>query len=386
MNNKYKHLSFSKRWNISPNEWFLLGHIQGIVQAICHVPILPGYRNEMLQVSLRKGAQATTAIEGNTLSDEEIKLVAKGESLPKSQEYQEIEIHNILIAMNELVNEVAIEAQDRPISPETIRRFHKMIGKNLGTHLDAIPGRFREDSRVVGGYLGPDHQEVPELVARLCKWLKREFRYTSGTQPLHDAIIQAIITHVYIEWIHPFGDGNGRTGRLLEFYILLCAGMPDIASHILSNHYNNTRPEYYRQLQKASQNNDLSEFIRYALQGLLDGLNHVLEMVQSAQFIAAWTSYVNEILNQQKITKRPVLRRRRNLILSMQIGQEYEISQLHLITPQTAQDYARVTPRALKRDVDFLINECNLIHKVNGKLTTAAHLLLSEIPRRKRMV
>jgi len=41
--------------------------------------------------------------------------------------------------------------------------------------------------------------------------------------------------------IHPFGDSNGRTARLIEFYILLRAGLPDMVSHILSNHYNDTR-------------------------------------------------------------------------------------------------------------------------------------------------
>ncbi|NJN71060.1 MAG: hypothetical protein HC801_12855, partial [Nitrospira sp.] len=85
------------------------------------------------------------------------------------------------------------------------------------------------------------------LFDRFCEWLKKEFCFDSGSQSFEDAVIQAIVTHVYLEWIHPFGDGNGRTGRLLEFYILLRAGNPDISSHILSNFYNETRAEYYRQ-------------------------------------------------------------------------------------------------------------------------------------------
>ena len=69
-----------------------------------------------------------------------------------------------------------------------------------------------------------------------------------GKQSFQDPVIQAIVAHVYIAMIHPFGDGNGRTARLIEFYILLRAGLPDMASHILSNHYNDTRQEYYRRL------------------------------------------------------------------------------------------------------------------------------------------
>jgi Fic family protein len=61
------------------------------------------------------------------------------------------------------------------------------------------------------------------------------------------ALMKAILTHLYIAWIHPFGDGNGRTARLAELQILLAAGMPMPASHLLSNHYNTTRTDLYRQ-------------------------------------------------------------------------------------------------------------------------------------------
>jgi hypothetical protein len=55
-------------------------------------------------------------------------------------------------------------------------------------------------------------------------------------------LIAAVVAHVYFEWIHPFGDGNGRTGRLIELKLLLEAGVPQPAAHLLSNHYNATRP------------------------------------------------------------------------------------------------------------------------------------------------
>ena len=146
-----------------------------------------------------------------------------------------------------------------------------MIGRDLGEHFEAIPGRFAERPRFVLTYRAPDHQDVVELVQRLCVWLADEFHFPDGTQSFSDAVVQAIVTHVYIEWIHPFSDGNGRTGRLVEFYLLLRAGNPDIASHILSNFYNETRGEYYRQLDRAGKTGDLSAFIAYAVQGLRDG-------------------------------------------------------------------------------------------------------------------
>lgn len=65
------------------------------------------------------------------------------------------------------------------------------------------------------------------------------------------AILKAIAAHLYLAWIHPF-DGNGRTARLMELRLLLAAGVTTPATHLLSNHYNLTRGEYYRQLDAAS--------------------------------------------------------------------------------------------------------------------------------------
>ena len=66
-------------------------------------------------------------------------------------------------------------------------------------------------------------------------------------------ILSAILAHLYLAWIHPFGDGNGRSARLLEFGVLLTGRVPTVAAHLLANFYNDTRSEYYRQLRIASE-------------------------------------------------------------------------------------------------------------------------------------
>ena len=104
-----------------------------------------------------------------------------------------------------------------------IKKFHQLVGRELGEHFDAIPGQFRKDNRTVGRYRTPSYQDVEKLIVKLCEWLQSEFHFVDG-QSFVESVIQSIITHVYIEWIHPFADGNGRTGRLLEFYLLLRAG------------------------------------------------------------------------------------------------------------------------------------------------------------------
>jgi Fic family protein len=377
----YPHLAFRRRWEITPKARYELGQCHAMILAICKMPLRPEDHSHLLGVSLVKGAQATTAIEGNTLTTGEIERVVAGESLPPSKEYQEIEVRNVLEAMNALLTEVATDEQRQLITPELILRFHTMIGKDLGPHFDAIPGKFRSDNRVVGPYRCPDPDLVPALVDQLTDWLPKEFLFNTGTQPFADAVVQAIVTHVYIEWIHPFGDGNGRTGRLLEFYILLRAGTPDIGSHILANFYNTTRPEYYRQLEKAAQSSDLTEFIEYAVEGFRDGLFETLETIQEGQFEMAWRSFVYDKFADRRYTKRNVFKRRRELMLSFPVGQQLTMDELSLVTPNLARAYAQLSERTLSRDLQVL-EEMDLVERDGKRFRARGETLKIRIPRR----
>jgi len=356
----------------------MLGECDAYVSALTDIPLKPEHRDKRLRISLIKGAQATTAIEGNTLSQEEIEKLDEGWKLPPSKEYLEIEVKNILGAFNELLREIVVNGTVRIVTPDLIKEFHKMIGQNLGAHFDAIPGKFRDDNRVVGTYLAPDYNFVPELIDKLCEWLKREFHYSDG-QNFHTSVLQAIITHVYIEWIHPFGDGNGRTGRLLEFYVLLRTGLPNIVSHILSNFYNQTRQEYYRQLDQARKKSNLTGFLKYAVQGFRDGLRENLSVIQESQFIIFWQNYIYEAFSDIKYTKREAFKRKRDLILDMPINQEFDVDQIIDLTPGVARKYANVNRATVLRDLKELQN-LNLLSKVGRKYTANTKILKAMMP------
>lgn len=98
MHGSYSHLRFAENWKVSPKAQYELGQCDAIVSAICEMPLRPEHHEQLLRVSLIKGAQATTAIEGNTLSEDEIQRVVEGQSLPPSKEYQEIEVRNVRMA------------------------------------------------------------------------------------------------------------------------------------------------------------------------------------------------------------------------------------------------------------------------------------------------
>lgn len=66
------HISFKPNWTINSATLHALGQCEAFILTLSETPIFPNYRRKLLNVSLIKGAQSTTAIEGNTLSEDEI--------------------------------------------------------------------------------------------------------------------------------------------------------------------------------------------------------------------------------------------------------------------------------------------------------------------------
>lgn len=354
---KYPQICFQKKWQISDETLYQLGQCDAFVTALKGLPLSPAIRDELLRVAFVKGALATTAIEGNTLSEEEVRLIQEKKSkiLP-SRKYLETEVKNVLDALNEVLNEVVYQGIAAPVTPDLIKNFHRFIGKDLGEQFESIPGQFRTNNVIVGTYRPPDHSAVSELVVRMCEWLQREFGFSDTAQvSFKDGVIEAIVAHVYLVWIHPFSDGNGRTARLLEFYLLLRCGLPNICSHILSNHYNNTRSEYYRQLSHAGEQCDLSNFISYAVQGLLDGLTETLHKAQNYQMKASWINYIHDQLDAVNILK-PVRKRCKILLTGLKMYQRYTLAEMAVASPNIISAYAKLKPGALNRDVKRLVD------------------------------
>jgi len=382
----HPHISFKRYWQIDENTLFILGQCEAIIRIISAAPLEPETRRKLLQVSMRNGAQATTAIEGNTLSEEEIIKIDEGGNLPPSKEYLQKEVQNVIAALNLIRSEVVFDGKEHLITPELITSFHYYIGKDLGDHFKAVPGQFRSAGHdvIVGSYKPPLGKDVVSLVVRLCDWLKESFHYEDGKQHFIEQVLQAIVTHVYIAWIHPFGDGNGRTARLIEFYILLRAGLPDIASHILSNHYNDTREEYYRQLEQAGKEKNLSRFISYAVLGFRDGLNEVLDVVQKNVLKTAWRNHIYEVMDSKKAEgkTKAIVKRRRDVALNFPTDSFVSIESLLNNNPAFIKAYANYSPMTLKRDLQEL-EKLELIVKQDDTYKANIEILKQSMPLKK---
>lgn len=179
----------------------------------------------------------SNSIEGNTLSLRETRVVLQdgltigGKTL---REHFEAINHNKAIAW--------LEEKVTPgyvISGADILTLHKMVMTAID---DDFGGRFRTGRVQITGanFIPPNPLKVPDLLDELLEWVR------CNPQNLDPVSLSAVFHHRFV-WIHPFFDGNGRTGRLAMNMILMELGYPPVI--ILRT----DRNKYYRALNDANQ-------------------------------------------------------------------------------------------------------------------------------------
>jgi len=216
----------------TPQLWMLLGEAASKCEHIAGVPLRPSVAQGLHRLYLAKGALATTAIEGNTLTEQEVLQHLEGKlKLPRSKEYLGQEIDNIVGACNRIGKRLAMG--DTGLTPKGLCEFNQWVLEKLPPEGKEVPGELRDYSVLVGNvYRGAPAQDCRPLLERYCEWLASEdFKAPRGMETAY-AILKAIVAHLYFAWIHPFGNGNGRTARLVELQILLAAGVPPPTAHL----------------------------------------------------------------------------------------------------------------------------------------------------------
>ncbi len=162
----------------------------------------------------------SNAIEGNTLTQSETELVlSKGITVGGKTLVEHLEVigHKEAIDYIELLSKA-----DTPIGEWEIRQIHNLIVRKISP---SEAGRYRQlDVKAAGtDHVYPPHYLLPELMTEFVDWLAIA---PSRQQPKYHPIEYASEAHYRFVSIHPFADGNGRTGRLLMNLLLLRASFP----------------------------------------------------------------------------------------------------------------------------------------------------------------
>lgn len=368
--------------------WMLLGEVRSKCEHIAGVPMKPEVASRLLQVFLAKGVLGTTAIEGNTLTQEQVEALVAGQKpdVPSSKAYQVQEVQNVLEALNSVVLPELKEGRlSALLTSERVEKFNALVLKNLQLEEGVVPGKTRTYSVGVLRYRGAPAEDCEYLLDQLCAWLSGPV-FDASANPAElqvpIAILKAILAHLYLAWIHPFGDGNGRTARLVEVQILATAGIPHVACHVLSNHYNQTRAEYYRQLERASASGgNVIPFVEYALRGLVDGLAEQLKLVRVQQLDVAWREHVYDKLRH---VRHEAGRRIRELVLELS-NRAAPVAKKDMpnLSPTLAVAYSKKTEKTLSRDLNSL-EQLDLVAREPDGYRARKEVILAFLPLRNR--
>jgi len=235
-----------------------------ILAATVQVPWIPALQKD----TRTRNTHSSTAIEGNPLTLEQVRAVEEGREIPAVAGRAKREVTNYFAGLRFIEN----NATKKTINHEDIFTLHRILADEVMDQGTA--GRYRTMAVRVGGYFPPSPGEVSGLMFELLTWWNQESAKLSP-------VLSSAILHYRFEAIHPFADGNGRSGRALAMWELYRRGFDTHHIFSVDEFYWEDRPRYYRELDAVrKQGDDLTGWLEYAAEGLLATLEQVWTRVQ----------------------------------------------------------------------------------------------------------
>lgn len=191
-------------------------------------------------------AYNSNKIEGSTLTEEQTASLFDTGTLPKSDDYYRAkdveEMNGHFLMFNKMLNTLA-----EPLSQALIKQFHYEL--KSGVFEDRANGYaigdYKKRANMVGLYQTALPSQVPEEMDKLFSWYQEQ-----------EITLEVLAEfHVRYESIHPFQDGNGRTGRIILFRECLCHGISPLI--IEDTH----RPEYLEALKEYREHQTVTKLV-----------------------------------------------------------------------------------------------------------------------------
>ncbi len=364
--------------------------IEASKEACMRLVLPPGWRERLNKLNRVRAIHGTTAIEGNPLSEAEvsrqIEIQEQSAEHPDSTKpsREQVQIRNAGAA------QAWVQKRFKPGSPpftlDDIFRMHKMITENADM-MDNTPGNLRTFPVNVGSpSLGGVHRGAPHK--RLADMMHRYVAFLgSPKMAAEHPALRALLAHFFLVTIHPFGDGNGRTSRLVEAGILFQEGYNLHGFYGLSNYFYRHENEYKTLLEKCRKKQpfDVTAFITFGLRGFAEELKGINNFITTKLSRIVYRDMLVRARD-KKISKRRRLinEREYNLLDFLILETEPEdpfserpsrmISLLELLKrPHVREAYKNVTTRTLIREL-VRLEEFGFI-KISEGTTTDQHLI-----------
>ncbi len=210
-------------------------------------------------------AVLSSKIEGTQATLEEVLRYEADPGSADKNENDIIEVINYRKAMD-----YALEAMnEKPVNLNMIKKMHGILLSGVRGH-NKRPGEFRKDQNFIGmpGAKIENARYVPPTPLILDQCLDNFINYFHFQE--RDKVVQAAVMHAQFEIIHPFGDGNGRVGRLLIPLFLFEKKKVSFPVFYISAFFDRHRDEYYFRLKEISEKKDWEGWINFFLDAVIE--------------------------------------------------------------------------------------------------------------------
>jgi len=254
---------------------------ESLFQALAALPILPNLAAKLDADLIKRSIFGTAAIEGNQLSEEQVAELLSEPPIGL-RERAEQEIVNLGMAYAQFAAPPASKQKRQPllVTEELVREINAVITANIANEHHS-PGQYRNIKVEVGDGAHGGKYTPPKILADIQALMTAFVEWINSEEVLREgALVRAALAHYHLGLIHPFGDGNGRTARLLEAAILVRDGYRYVPI-IMSNHYYKEIDNYYTVFRAAekSAEADVTPFLAFFSRILVNAVHDVQERI-----------------------------------------------------------------------------------------------------------
>ncbi|ULJ59877.1 Fic family protein [Wielerella bovis] len=287
-------------------------------------------QNRFLLKSLIMEEAITSAqLEGAATTRKVAKDMLRSKRKPKTKD-------EIMIVNNYRLMQKAVELKDHDLTMETILYLHRIATENAIDN-QAASGAFRSSDDIFIAdqdgnciFQPPPHGEVATLMRALCEFANTE--HDSIQEQFIHPVVKAVILHFLVGYIHPFGDGNGRTARALFYWFMLKKGYW-LFEYLSISRLLKKAPVKYAQSYLYSETDglDMTYFIYYQAEIIIRTIHDLNQYIidkqkQMQDFTARIANYTQGLNHRQMGILQKALAESGKIFTAQEVAQEYGIS------------------------------------------------------------